>query len=120
MKLYADEGVDRQIVEALRAAGFDVAYAAEIDPSAADDEVLGKAAAEGRVLLTTDKDFGELVYRLGKASKGVVLIRLAGLSSTLKARLVLEAVSERADELPGAFSVLSPGLLRIRDTSGTS
>jgi predicted nuclease of predicted toxin-antitoxin system len=120
LNLYADEGVDRQIVEALRAAGFDVAYAAETDPAAADDEVLGKAAAEGRLLLTSDKDFGELVHRLGKASEGVMLIRLAGLSAPLKARLVVEAVSGRADELPGAFSVLSPGLLRIRNTRSTT
>ena len=120
MNLYADEGVDRQIVEALRAAGFDVAYAAEIDPAMADDVILEKAQTEDRLLLTSDKDFGELVYRLGKASEGVMLIRLAGLSVTLKARLVVEAVSGRTDELPGAFSVLSPGLLRIRDTRSTT
>ena len=120
MKLYADEGIDRQIVDALRTGGLDVAYAAESDPSVADDALLAKAAAEGRLLLTSDKDFGELVYRLGKASEGVMLIRLAGLSAPLKARLVVEAVSGRTDELPGAFSVLSPGLLRIRDTRSTT
>ena len=45
MKLYADEGVDRQIVDALRTAGFDVAYAAESDPSIVDDALLERAAA---------------------------------------------------------------------------
>ena len=114
MKLYADEGIDRQIVNALRSAGFDVAYAAESDPSIADDALLAKATAEGRLLLTSDKDFGELVYRLGKANDGVVLIRLAGISAELKARLVVEAISTRSDELERAFSVLSPGMLRIR------
>ena len=114
MNLYADEGIDRQIVDALRGAGFDVAYAAESDPAVADDALLAKAAAEGRLLLTSDKDFGELVYRLGKASDGVVLIRLSGLSADLKARLVVEAISTRAEELARAFSVLSPGMLRIR------
>lgn len=111
MKLYADEGVERQIVAALRAGGHDVAYAAETDPAIVDEAVLGKATAEGRLLLATDKDFGELVYRLGRASGGV---RLAGLSAELKSKLVVEAFASRADELPGAFSVLSPGLLRIR------
>ena len=114
MKLYADEGIDRQIVEALRSAGFDVAYAAESDRGVADDALLAKAATEGRLLLTSDKDFGELVYRLGKATDGVVLIRLVGLSADLKARLVVEAFSTRSGELPRAFSVLSPGMLRIR------
>jgi len=114
LKLYADEGVDRQIVDALRSAGFDVAYAAEIDPSVADDALLAKAAAEGRLLLTSDKDFGELVYRLRRANEGVLLIRLAGLSAELKAKLVVETVTTRSGELARAFSVLAPGMLRIR------
>jgi len=57
LKLYADEGVDQQIVDALRSTGFDVACAAETDPSITDDALLAKAAAEGRLLLTSDKDF---------------------------------------------------------------
>ena len=114
MKLYADEGVDRQVVDALRSAGFDVAYAAEIDSSVGDDALLAKAAAEGRLLVTSDKDFGELVYRLRRANEGVLLIRLAGLSAELKAKLVVESVSTRSSELVHAFSVLSPGMLRIR------
>jgi predicted nuclease of predicted toxin-antitoxin system len=120
LKLYADEGVDRQIVEGLRAAGFDVAYAAETDSATADEFILGKAATEGRLLVTSDKDFGELIYRLGKASNGVMLIRLAGLSAELKARLVVEAFASQSDELPGAFSVLSPGQLRVRNPSRTA
>ena len=116
-KLAAGETIE-QIVEALRAAGLDVAYAAETDPAAADDVILGKAALERRLLVTSDKDFGELVHRLGKASEGVMLIRLSGLSADTKARLVIEAFSSRANELPGAFSVLSPGLLRIRNPRG--
>lgn len=120
MKLYADEGVDRQIVVVLRAAGFDVAYAAEIDPAVADEFILEKAVAEDRLLLTSDKDFGELVYRLGKASAGVMLIRLAGLSTDLKARLVVEAFASRSEELPGSFSVLAPGQLRVRNPRRTA
>ena len=114
MKLYADEGVDRQVVDALRAAGFDVAYAAETDPAIPDDAVLERATAEMRLLLTNDKDFGELIYRLGKANHGVMLLRLAGLSADSKARVVVEALSTHSNEFARAFSVLSPGLLRIR------
>ena len=66
------------------------------------------------MLLTSDKDFGELVHRLGKVNDGVVLIRLSGLSADSKARLVVEAMSTRSGELVRAFSVLSPGMLRIR------
>ena len=114
MKLYADEAVDRQIVDALRAVGVDVSYAAETDPAVIDEQLLARAAAESRLLVTSDKDFGELVYRLRKASKGVLLVRLSGLSAELKAQLVVTAVTTRSQELTGAFSVLSPGQLRIR------
>lgn len=114
MKLFADEAVDRQIVESLRSAGIDVTYAAETDAAAVDEFVLQKAANESRLLVTSDKDFGELVYRLGKANEGVLLLRLSGLSADLKAKLVVAAVTSRSTELSGAFSVLSPGQLRVR------
>ena len=117
MKLFADEAIDRQIVESLRSAGIDVTYAAETDAAVADDVLLQKASAQSRLFVTSDKDFGELVYRLGKATEGVLLLRLSGLSASLKARLVVAAVTLRAAELPGAFSVLSAGQLRIRRRS---
>ena len=66
------------------------------------------------LLLTADKDFGELVFRQGQLSKGVVLLRLAGLSAEAKSATVATAIQEHGDELSHAFSVLSPGLLRIR------
>jgi len=117
LRLFADEAVDRQIVESLRSAGIDVSYAAETDAAAIDEVVLQKATAESRLLVTSDKDFGELVYRLGKANEGVLLLRLSGLSANLKAQLVVAAVTSRSAELPGAFSVLSSGQLRIRRRS---
>jgi predicted nuclease of predicted toxin-antitoxin system len=66
MNLVADEGVDRQIVEQLRHDGHDVLYVAELAPSISDDEVLQKANDWHAPLLTADKDFGELVFRLNR------------------------------------------------------
>jgi len=82
LKLFADEAIDRQIVESLRSAGIDVTYAAETDAAVADDVLLQKASAQSRLFVTSDKDFGELVYRLGKATEGVLLLRLSGLSAS--------------------------------------
>ncbi|MGH7407012.1 MAG: DUF5615 family PIN-like protein, partial [Candidatus Methylomirabilales bacterium] len=56
-------------------------------------------------MLTADKDFGELVFRQGRAHPGVVLLRLAGLSNVTKAEIVAEVCHERASELLQAFSV---------------
>jgi predicted nuclease of predicted toxin-antitoxin system len=119
VKFAADEGVDQQIVDALRKAGHDVLYAAESEPSGPDDALLKRAAAEARILITPDKDFGELVYRQKKATHGVLLLRIAGLSQEAKVRSVV-AATVRASEITGAFSVLSPGQLRVRKLGDAS
>lgn len=116
MKFVADEGIERQVVKRLRRENHDVLYVAEMEPGRPDDDVLFSAMSDGAVLLTNDKDFGELVYRQGRASSGVVLIRLAGLSADTKAAFVAKAVAEHADELCG-FTVISPGMVRVRKPS---
>lgn len=63
MKLPADEGVDFHVVSFLRKEGHDVRYVAELEPGISDENVLEIANDELRKLLTTDKDFGELVFR---------------------------------------------------------
>jgi len=63
VNLVANEGVDRPVVERLRQDGHDVVYVAELSPSITDEEVLQQANARSAVLLTADKDFGELVFR---------------------------------------------------------
>lgn len=114
LAILADEGVDLQIVERLRAAGYPVRYIAEIAPGLSDQAILTTAAADNLLLLTADKDFGDLVFQQGRTSAGVVLIRLAGLSQAAKAEQVLDAVQRHDTELQGRFSVISPGALRIR------
>lgn len=115
MNLLIDESVDRQIVEKLRRDGHNVVYVSEMDPGISDDAVLSIANNMGALLVTADKDFGELVFRRQQINAGVLLIRLAGLSLQSKAELVGAAVRDHTDELPGAFSVLSPGMIRIRN-----
>lgn len=78
MKLVADENVDGPIVARLREDGHEVDYVAEMAPGISDDEVLDHANGRQALLITTDKDFGELVFRQGKLNAGIVLLRLAG------------------------------------------
>jgi len=114
VNLVADESVDRPIVDALRAAGHLVIEIAEAAPSLSDEAVLRLAEAETALLMTQDRDFGELVFRLGRASHGVLLIRLHGLPSAEKAALVAAAVSMHAERLPMRFAVLTKQGLRVR------
>jgi predicted nuclease of predicted toxin-antitoxin system len=114
LNFLCDEGVERHIVEALREAGHQVAYIAEIDPSISDAEVLRRAADSEAVLITSDKDFGELVYRQGRAHAGIVLVRLHGLDPVRKAAVVAAAIEQYGESLPGAFCVVEEDRLRIR------
>jgi predicted nuclease of predicted toxin-antitoxin system len=110
----ADENIDQALVERMRAAGHDVAYVAELSPGIPDQEVLELARLEGRLLLTSDKDFGELVYRQGLATSGVVLLRLPGLDRGAAVERVLAAVADAAAQLRGRFSVVTPEATRVR------
>lgn len=114
MKFLADENIDKPIVERLRKDGHVVLYVIEMEPSISDDEVIRQANQESALLLTADKDFGELAFRQGRIIYGVVLIRLAGLSPQRKAEVVAVAIQEHADELAQNFAVITPGAVRIR------
>ena len=114
MNWLADESVDGPIVMRLRQEGILVAYVAELFPGISDNDVLAEANRLNAVLLTADKDFGELVHRLHLTSKGVVLLRLAGLSSAAKAQLVWDAIFVHGDRMPGAFTVITEKTIRIR------
>jgi predicted nuclease of predicted toxin-antitoxin system len=114
VNLLADESVDRQIVDRLRQDGHTVRYVAKMEPGISDGRVLDLANQEADVLLTADKDFGELVYRHGRLAFGILLVRLAGLSPARKAEVVASSVNQHGAELPGAFAVLAPRSFRIR------
>ncbi|WP_373529011.1 DUF5615 family PIN-like protein [Nostoc sp.] len=114
MKFLGDENLDWQIVERLRLDGHEVLYVVEMEPGIPDDEVLNLANNESAILLTSDKDFGELVFRLHRIAAGVVLIRLFGLSSNDRAEIIANGINEHADELLGAFTVISSKSIRIR------
>ena len=114
MLLLADENVDAPIVAALRAAGHRVEYVYELDPGIDDGAVLALSNANNALLLTSDKDFGELVFRRRLVHAGVVLYRLAGLSPERKSLIIAEALAAHEDEMKGSFSLITPGHLRIR------
>jgi predicted nuclease of predicted toxin-antitoxin system len=115
MNFLADEGVDRQIFERLRQSGHEVLYIAEMEPGISDEEVLNRANEKNALLVTADKDFGEMVFHQKRLTVGgVVLLRLSGLSAERKAELVGKAIENRSSELPSGFSVISPGRIRIR------
>jgi predicted nuclease of predicted toxin-antitoxin system len=114
MKFLADESVDFPIILFLRQHGFDVRSVSEEFPSKDDEFVLETANVDDRLLITSDKDFGELVYRLKKVHKGVILLRIEELNSAEKADLFLTVIRERKEELLNSFVVVRREMVRIR------
>ena len=106
MNMMADECVDRQIVARLRREGHEVLYVAEMDPGIPDETILERANQNNALLLTTDKDYGELIFRQNRISAGVLLLRLAGLSQIEKARIVSSIIRDHSNEL-SVFTVAS-------------
>jgi len=76
MRWLADECVDAGVVDRLCDAGHDVLYVAEMAAGESDVRILERAQTDDRLLLTEDKDFGDLVFRSGQAIPGLVLLRL--------------------------------------------
>ena len=114
MRLCANENIPEACVVRLRQAGHDVLWIRETTPGSPDNVVLARAASEDRLLITFDKDFGELVFRRGaKASQGVVLFRISHPSATVVAERVAALLASR-DDWPGQFSVVEDFAIRMR------
>lgn len=113
MKFHADASVKRQLVDALRDRGLDVSSQLEIDPTASDDAVLAAARSRDAILLTEDKDFGELVFKRRLLSVGVILVRVAVAGPGVIER-VAHAICDRGPKLREAFTTINSRGARTR------
>lgn len=114
MRWLADECVDAGLVSRLHAGGHDVLYMAELETGAMDAQVLQRVSAEGRLLLTEDKDFGELVFRSRQPAPGVVLIRIAPAQRLLKWTQLEAAIDKFGAKLMGRYLVIEAAQFRSR------
>jgi predicted nuclease of predicted toxin-antitoxin system len=113
LRFLADESCDQAVVRALRAAGHDVTAATEEGQRTVDAELISRAHAEQRILLTEDKDFGWLVFASQRESAGVILIRFPGGARRSLVEAVAVLVRQRGAELQNCFAVVEPGFVRI-------
>ena len=112
-KYLANENVPVEAIDAARQAGHDVAWIGESAPGVSDDIVLAMSLAEGRVLVTFDKDFGEMAFRQGKKSMcGVILLRPRLRTADYMAKFVVAVLSQPI-AWEDKFSVAREGKLRV-------
>ena len=113
MRFLADESCDYAVVRTLTELGHEVLAVADMSPRADDESVIGLALQEQCVLLTEDKDFGQLVHASGLESTGVVLLRFPAGARSRIAEEAANLVNRRGDDLRGRFVVLQPGRVRV-------
>lgn len=110
MRFLVDVNLGRKFTHLMQKAGHDAIFAKDIFPLTTDEEILAKASSEGRIIITNDKDFGELVFLHGKTTKGVVLLRTALTDAAARFELIKDAL----DKAAGKFVVVKDGKIRVR------
>jgi len=114
MNIVADESVDFGIISLLRQKGISVTSIAEENFGIKDEEVLAIAVKNQSLLITEDKDFGELTYRLKMEHKGILLIRLGELPRLERIEIAAQIIEKHYVDLYNNFSVLDKRGIRIK------
>ncbi|MBN2401625.1 MAG: DUF5615 family PIN-like protein [Spirochaetes bacterium] len=115
MNLILDENVDRPIFDQLSLDGHSIWYIFDSFKGLTDDKVLELANNKEALLITLDKDFGELVFQKKLITSGILLLRLSGIPNREKALIVSSALKKYSEKLFNSFSVLTPKSIRIRN-----
>ncbi len=113
MRILADENFPGEAIMALRQHGHDVVWIRTEAPGSSDPQVLARAQAQDRVLITFDKDFGELAFRARlPALSGIILFRISAPSPDYVARLAVAVLGSRTD-WAGHLSVIQDTRIRM-------
>lgn len=116
MRFLADQGISPLLVDALNAAGHDAVHVRELGMSSAPDpQILSLASIEQRILITEDTDFGGLLILSGATTPSVILFRESTGRTTVRLRLLSEALScAELDLMQGALVVIEDAAIRVR------
>jgi len=115
MRLLADESVDFGIVSFLEEEGFSIGAITKTHSGVSDDVVLALALEQDAVLITEDKDFGELTVRMSKPNRGIILFRAEPMALRERCQLLKEVLDRYGVELKECLTVIdSNGRVRLR------
>ncbi len=113
MRFVVDESTGPSVARWLRQLGHDVFSVYDQARGLDDQAVLRRAAAEGRILITNDKDFGELIFRENRPHRGVILLRLEDERVAQKIAVLTRLLAQYADQLSGNFVVVTETSVRM-------
>ena len=111
MRFLVDESSDKLLANLMKQAGYDTIFVGDAMPTASDEKVLDSAEKESRVLISDDKDFGELIFRLSRPTSGVILLR----TLTTDPERRFEMIKDVLDKAEGKFIVVKEGRTRVKE-----
>jgi len=114
LKFMVDESTGKKVAQALKHKYSDTISVIDEMPGAKDREIIERAIEEQRILITNDKDFGELVFRHAFSVRGVVLLRLKEESWKNKVRVLTKVLEKCEKQLEAHFIVATEGTVRKR------
>lgn len=114
MKFLADAHISVEMVAMIRSLGHDCSDASAIPPRMPDVDVLQNAVIDDRIVITADKDFGELVFAYGIPARGVILVRLDYANESDRVEHLRSVWSAAIARLPGAFVTITNTSIRVR------
>jgi len=113
MKFLVDECVGTTVSDWLKQNRYDAISIYDVFPGIGDDSVLQKAFLENRILITSDKDFGEMIFKNKKQHCGVILLRLADEKPSNKINILKSLIQNYHEDLFGNFVVVTEQAVRI-------
>lgn len=114
-KFLVDESCGIKLYQRLLQDSYDVESVTEIMPRADDIDILRYAEKERRILVTNDKDFGELIFRLKMSSFGVIFLRLKKNIPKYRIKYTFYVIEQFAEKLENNFIIVSERKIRVRE-----
>lgn len=107
LSFLVDVNVEKMIIETIKEFSYDVKCVSEIKPNMLDEDVIKLANVEKRILITNDKDFGELIYRQNLLSSGVIIFRIKGHNTREKINIFQKLLLSYDDKLCGYLVIIT-------------
>ncbi|MBM3254551.1 MAG: hypothetical protein FJZ16_09880 [Candidatus Omnitrophica bacterium] len=113
IRFIADVNVEKAIVDYLTENGYDTKWVPDYSCEILDEDLLNLANVEKRILITNDKDFGELTFLQKSLFTGIILLRVRGQRAEDKVKLIKKLLNKHSDKLLNHFIVITKKKIRI-------
>ncbi len=113
IKFLANVNVEKPLIDFLNEKGFDIKWVTNIDKRMPDDRVCELANSEQRIIITNDKDFGDIVFYQKKIAYGIILLRVKGQKSAEKIVVLDKLLENYQDKIANHFVVLTKTKFRF-------